>query len=419
MSRCHFGTIKINTNSRTITDILNDLLMIDIIVCLYIELIKCYSGIAAYLNFIPDINNVMAILLLFKSGKISVHKKISSISAIFFMAWIIISFPRSSFEILVGYKRFRYILFGLLAYYICVHYMTKYYWNRILKILFITQIIHTILVVIQFAFIRTVPDMTNGVFGHLEYNNSAQGVFCLVMSMIGMEYYLKSTIAAKHSIAMIVMSCFTCALAEIKAFYVLFVLGSALTLLFNKKDERTIKRCFKLMAIAAIGIVMALLLLLKIMPENLYAFTGIKNWAEYESYGNRLSGINMGRLNQMSFVFENIFECSYLKALVGKGVGASGDFAVYEMSHLFFNFGLIGLGTFLAFIAANAAELYAYRKKVPEAMISMNMFVLTVPIMIMWNAPLNRMALLVFVILGIGAKGCFYMDRGIQEMKPI
>ena len=52
-------------------------------------------------------------------------------------------------------------------------------------------------------------------------------------------------------------------------------------------------------------------------------------------------------------------------------------------------------------------------------MISMNMFVLTVPIMIMWNAPLNRMALLVFVILGIGAKGCFYMDRGIQEMKPI
>ena len=38
----------------------------------------------------------------------------------------------------------------------------------------------------------------------------------------------------------------------------------------------------------------------------------------------------MGRLNQMSFVFENIFECSYLKALVGKGVGASGDFAVYE-----------------------------------------------------------------------------------------
>lgn len=388
---------------------LNNIVMIDILVCLYIELIKCYTSIAVYLNFIPDILNFLVLGFLlreFVKGNLKLAKRESSIMALFFLLWIGTTYILLPNAVVHSYQRYRYILFGFIGFHIVSHYMTEYYWNRLLKVLYVSQIINTVLVLYQFVVMHVGQDRANGIFGFVEYNNAAQGLYQVVMSIIGFEYYVIGKIKKGYCISMIFMACICSAFAEIKAYYVIFALGAIIILLFNRKDKRSLNRILGMTIIGISGITIAIIILSQTMPENLYAFMGISNWKAYESWETGRAG-GMGRTTQISWIYEKVYDNSLLKALIGNGPGINTNVAAYELGKIFMNFGFVGLILFLLFLIFNTAELFRYRKVVPESMISMTMCILTIPVMIMWNATLNRMALLLFVLLGLGSPKCF------------
>lgn len=402
----------------TSIQILNNIVMIDILVCLYIELIKCHTSVAVYLNLIPDILNLYALAFFLRKlakGDLKLAKRKSGIMALLFLVWVGATYILSPDVVVQCYQRYRYILFGFMAFHIVSHYMTKYYWNQLLKILYISQIVNTVLVLYQFGVMRVGQDRANGIFGFIEYNNAAQGLYLVIMSIIGFEYYIKGKTKKRYCISMILMACICSAFAEIKAYYVIFALGAIILLLFNRKDKKSFKRILELMIVGTVGIAAAIIILLQTMPENLYAFLGIANWKAYESWETGRAG-GMGRTTQISWIYENVYDGSLLEALVGNGPGINTEVAAYELGKLFLNFGFIGLGLFLLFLVSKAAELFRWRKEVPESMISMTMCILTIPVMVIWNATLNRMALLLFVFLSLGGASCFRDKRNFDKL---
>lgn len=106
----------------------NNILLIDITIFLYIELLKCFTNFASIINLIPDILNFTVLLFIIQdtiNSKIRIDKKISSIFALLFMVWVTITglFPAGNF--IVKYQRYRYIFLGFTVYYITAHYATK------------------------------------------------------------------------------------------------------------------------------------------------------------------------------------------------------------------------------------------------------------------------------------------------------
>lgn len=395
-------------------DFFNDVLFIDVTICLYIELLKYITDLAAIINIIPDILNFSVFILMIRDiidHRIKIDKWASSIFAFLFMVWITSTGFFLEGSITDRYYRYRYIFFGFLVYHICIHYMTEKYWKRLSKFLYMSQIIHTVLVTYQFAVLHTRVDMTNGIFGSLGYNNASHGLFCLIMSMIGAEGFLKKDLSKRQSVAMILMACYSCALAEIKAFYVLFLFGVVLILLFDHKDKCILRRMLLLILLGSIGLLAAFFILFKIMPENMYAFAGVGKWVAYESYETGRAG-GMGRMTQIQYIYSRVFDHNAVEAFVGKGLGADISWVPYELGKLFLNFGILGSGLFFFFLLTRAAGSYRYRKKVPESMVSMVMCILTIPCMVVWNATLNRMAMLLFVILAIGPTNSLKQTKG-------
>ena len=72
-------------------DFFNDVLFIDVTICLYIELLKCITDLAAIINIIPDILNFSVFILMIRDiidHRIKIDKWASSIFAFLFMVWI-------------------------------------------------------------------------------------------------------------------------------------------------------------------------------------------------------------------------------------------------------------------------------------------------------------------------------------------
>lgn len=386
---------------------LNWIIVIDILICLFIELLKCYTGIAKFINFIPDILNITAIILLVRKQKIKgiyQNANLTGMAGILFLTWVITTGLYPMGTIVDKYQRLRYIAFAYLAYYITEKYITEEFWNRIVKLLFCVQIIHTILVIYQFAVLKTRVDMTNGIFGFLEYNNAPNGLFCLIMGIMGIEYYLKRKLPARRCIAMIGMACVTSALAEIKAFFVLFFIGAIMSISINMCNRKLFYKIIKISILVIVGMSVAYIIMLIIIPENLYAFKSLDNWAFYESYETERTG-GLGRMTQISWLYDNEFDKSFSGAMFGKGLGYNTSVVVYELGKLFLNFGIIGLTQFLLFIFWGAIKLFKISKYRPEAAISFIMFVLFVPMIVVWNTTFNRMSMLLFVVIAIGSSG--------------
>ena len=391
------------------TKIVNDILLIDVMICLYIELLKCYFEWTQYLNFIPDVLNIYLIVVMLKNisrNGLRIRKAFSTFFAISFICLITIYLIVAVSEFVNGYWRYRYILFGFIAFYMTRRYMTAYYWDRMLKVLYRSLIINTVLVVYQSFVMKTLPDFTNGIFGFIEYSNHSHGVYCLTMSIIGVEYFIKGVIREGYCISMIMLSFISCALSEIKAYYVIFLACALLIIILDAKDTKVFRRIFKIVVIGAIGLLIAYAILMSILPENMYAFTSIENWMRYENWGDSIRE-DYRRTTQMKYVYKSIFNENAILSVFGIGIGYKSEIVGYELSKLYMNFGILGLGMFLLYLASELFSLMKRRKKIPEAVISITMLASTIMVMLVWNAPLNRTSMLVFIIYALGSTKCF------------
>lgn len=331
--------------------------MVDLWICLYLDILKCYWEFLKIFSILPDILNAIAIFLIISEKKLKRLKDMHSVCVFLFIAYSSISFMLAIRNVEISYSRYRYIWMPFMCFYICKYYMTPFFYRKIVKLLFVSQIINIILVFYQSMIMNVRADWANGIFGFKEYNNAAQGMFCLVVSFLGIGLLINKEVSRVVSISMIIISCIVCAVDEIKAYYVMLIVGIVALLVGAKMSRKTRHWAF----LIVLGIILLLIIVYRIyvicVPQNnLMAFRGLDNYIRYEAYGTQ-QGKGYGRLTQLAYVWENAFHENIGLAIIGMGSGTYMYNNIYEFGKIFFNFGFIGLILNVMFVVSLYVKL--------------------------------------------------------------
>lgn len=377
-------------------------IVVDLLFLLFGQVTCDYLSVLNITLFIPDIFNVITFVFLI-TDKLRLHiKHYISISILFmFVLYTFLSFAWSNGALLNGIVRFRYIVAGFWIFYCCVNYIDTKLLKKITSILYISLWIHTILIFYQFFIMRTGVDTTNGLFGFIEYNNAAQGIYCLAIALMGVVCYLFDITPKFKSTIIIILPCITCALSEIKTFYIEFFISSFVVILYCMKNKKRRNRILSILLLIIIGVVVAYKILEQVMPQNLYAFKSVTSFLYYESYETGRAG-GYGRYSQLQWVFERIFNNELIISILGMGISFKKDIIVYEASKTFANFGMIGLFLLCSFYIYNIFFLNKKKPESPFTALSIGFSVVELLSIFMWNATLNRMSYLGFIIISLG-----------------
>lgn len=341
----------------------------------------------------------------------------ASISATLFVFWSVLSCLWSSGNLYDSFDRLRYIFVAVCLFYIIKKCFNSNFIIHIMNYLFFLQIINFLLTVYQKEFLGLHPDFCNGIFGSYDYFNSSQGIFALLISCLCVVHYINNSWDKWKCISGIILSFVTCALSEVKAFFVVFVIDLVIIALAQLKSKVTRRRVIIILTIAVMAFGVAWKILSIIMPENLKYFTNINLYFSYEEYGAR-GGV--GRLNQFSYVYENVFNSSFFSALIGKGLGSATGYYVYEFPVLFHEEGLVGILLFTLFLMSCVMSGYKLCKKNHSQFYGIFLIVWSINIFIslfLWNAAFAKPMPIIFIFLGAGYLGFKRNVRNNEEIQ--
>lgn len=385
------------------TRIITTCIKILFIFCLFSELVYSYFP-NGMMFFLPDFFLLISLLAVFAEWfwYREIRVSVCSISLFFLLMlimFLVLSFIWADRNIYGFVTRGRFILGAFMVFYLTTNYLDDKTYSTLVRISYFAQILNMFLVAYQNLIWHLHPDFTNGIFGFNNYANGIQGVFCLAMSILATIYYIDGKWGALKSLFLIAMSCIICALAEIKIFFVIFVISLILVFIFHKSDMQQ-----KIRLIAAfIGIgflfVVAYHIIELILPNNLYTFFNISGALSYE---NRTD--YAGRTNTISFLWDNLYNHNYISAMIGKGLGSYSTNYIYELGKMFADGGFIALSLLYLFLLS----LFIRGSVLERSTVSSERFfvsIMAVAIMVsivVWNATFTRSTYLVFFFLSIG-----------------
>ena len=271
----------------SIKKLININLFIQILLCLISGILYSINIHYNILFFVPDLLNVVNVVLfmLMKKGRRIVIKSRTDYSLIIggiFLLYTACSILWSKFYLYSAVARYRYIFSGFLMYYLCKYYLTEKYYKRIIDMMYLIHIINLFLVIYQFFVLKVSVDFCNGIFGFTGYSNAGQGIFCLVISIVAIVYYIDGNNNKYINLAMLGISFIVCAFAEIKIYFVVILICSLVIFIARCEDHKKRKKIIFMIFIGLLLLFIAYKILQKYMPKNLYAFFSMANYIKYD-----------------------------------------------------------------------------------------------------------------------------------------
>lgn len=396
--------------------IINILIVIQIFSVIFSEIIYSYNNSLGFIFFIPDIINVFLFIIvvarIISKGNISIKSSpiIFGVVVLFFI-YTTMSFLWSDMNWYRAISRMRYMFGGFFYYIVCSRFLENEVFTKIIDMLFIVQFLNLILSIYQCQVWGLHPDFSNGIFGFTGYSNGIEGTFCLALSLLALIYYLSMRWSLLKSSIMIGMSAIICAVAEIKIYFVIFVVCALIIVLLQK---RTFKEKVRLILI---GISIGLILIISykiieiILPDNLTTFFSIKEGLRYEDRTTYA-----GRTNTIPFVFENLFKNNIWSSLIGTGLGSNSQDYIYELGKTFSDHGFIGVLLLYLFLLLNFSKALFNREYVTSEQLFVSVFSVGMMIsIIVWNAFFTRTTYVVFFFISISFMT--YMNKGKSGKK--
>lgn len=377
-------------------DLVNKIMILQIGWILFWGIAYSYYPQIAFLSYFPDLLNVVLIVCAFDRIKHGIKSE---------YLWMILFIMYVSLSILWGDMNWYYVISSFrryatsfIIYYVASEYMITKYLKKGLDLILIALGINVFVTGYQNLVLKLHPDFCNGIFGYKTYDNAMQGIFCLLISIIAMVYFIDKKWSKYKMIYVIGSSCIVCAFAEIKAFYVLILVAFLVAFFFRCTNRQVIKNIFKFAAIGCVFLVIAYKVLERIFPANLSIFFDLSWYILYEQYGARGGA---GRLTSISYIYKQVFKYNGLETLIGKGLGAVANEYAYTIGKLFVSFGVIGLLLFVGWILRLAIRRIKTLKYSSESLISFITLVMIVITLFVWNALFTQAVFFVFWILGI------------------
>lgn len=377
------------------------LLWVQLLLTLTSGILYSYNSAFSLLFYATDIVCLLNIVIdiHMKGIKIVLYKNNIGITFSFlFCIYAAISFFWSNFDWYNAFIRYRYILIAIITLDITFRYINDLAYSKMIDLMTGLMYVNLVFCAYQNLIMDFHPDFCNGIFGFTGYSNGIEGMFCLIMAILAMVYYIDNIWSAVRSGCMLLATCIICALAEIKLFFVLLVVSMVLIVLFKAfrgHDYKKIKRILAIIVAIIAVLYVAYRILTIIMPENLRVFQNLTNAIIYEERTTYA-----GRLNAISFISEHQFNNNIVRCFFGDGLGTSAFHYIYELGKVFSEQGYLGLFLVTAtFLGAGVQNIFK------KEMSSMKVFNMVYGMMMLisifvWNVTFTRAAGLVFMVLG-------------------
>lgn len=391
-----------------IRNLVNKIMLAQIIWILFFELVYSYFPMLGFFSYIPDVLNSLLFLLILK--KIKQGIKTEHIWFLLFVIYTILSSLWGDGNWHYIFSNGRRYISAFIIYFAASEYTSTEYWVKGLKVILIAQGLNVFVTAYQNLVMKLHPDFCNGIFGFTTYNNALQGIFCLIISVIAMVYFLDRKWSKRKTIYAIGTSCLICAFSEIKAYYVLIIIAFFAAFLYRCNNLKTIKRIFNFIIIGIALLLVAYKVLEVVFPANLQTFFNLSQYILYEQYGARGGA---GRLTTIPYIYNTVFKHSIYKTLIGSGLGGAATEYAYTIGKLFVSFGAIGLTLLLIWIIYICIRYCRGAKSNSQNLILIVMAMMIVVTMFVWNALFTQVIFLIFWLLG----ACGLGNKKINEYK--
>ncbi|WP_273414700.1 hypothetical protein [Streptococcus orisratti] len=241
------------------------------------------------------------------------------------------------------------------------------------------------------------PDFSNGIFG-TGYANGIQGTFCLALSLLSIIYYLSNTWSLIKSVYLFGISAIICAIAEIKIYFVIFVVCAVFIFLFQKRNLKEQIR----MLVISVGIALLLYLSYKvieaILPNNLDTFFSLSRSLSYEQRTTYA-----GRTNTIPFVYNNVYNGHLIPSIFGMGLGTYNKSFIYELGKTFSELGFVGLTLLYTFLILKIFTVFKRSKLSNEKLFVATFSIVVGLSIVVWNALFVPPTYIVFFFLAISS----------------
>lgn len=381
--------------------ILNSFIYVVIVISMFEELIYSYQKKASFLFYIPEVILILTLFLVISYGFYWKYKYnfISSILALFYIGYAVISCLWSDASVYDEFTRFRYVFFSILFYYIVKFFLDDYTYSKIVKFMAICNFINLFLAAYQNLVLKLNPDFCNGIFGTVGYANAATGYFCLGLSVVSVAYFIDNIWNKFFCVLEIMASCLVCAFAEVKAYYILFVICVVLMILIRKNTLKEKLMVLRILLIICAILYIAWIVLSIIFPYNLRAFQSLAAYKQYDGRNDYA-----GRLNTLQYIYSHLFNNNFWDAFWGNGLGSECNNYIYELGKTFSDLGVIGVSLLGLFLGSIFTIYITQKEKTSEALICSIMAIGAIVSIVIWNCTFTRFSYIFFFFLAISDK---------------
>lgn len=383
-----------------IKNLVNKIMLAQIVWTLFFGLAYSNFPMLGFFSYIPDVLTIVLFILILKKIKRGI--KIKHICFLLFVMYAILSSLWGDRNWYYVFSNGRRYISAFIIYFAASEYTSTEYWEKGLKFHLVAQGINVFVTAYQNLVMKLHPDFCNGIFGFTTYDNALQGIFCLIISVIAMVYFLDQKWSKPKTIYAIGTSCLICAFSEIKAYYVLIIIAFFAAFLYRCNKIRTIKRIFNFIIIGIVLLLVAYKVLEVVFPANLQTFFNLSQYILYEQYGARGGA---GRLTTIPYIYNTVFKHSIYKTLIGSGLGGIANEYAYTIGKLFVSFGAIGLTLLLLWLIYICIRYCRSAKSNSQNLILIIMAMMIVVTMFVWNALFTQVIFLIFWVLGACSLG--------------
>lgn len=247
-------------------------------------------------------------------------------------------------------------------------------------------------------------DYIGGFFGNTQGCNAYVNVFlCIVCAVIIGQFFV-GKIKIYQMILYLLSGLYIASLAELKIFYVEFIIMLIVALIFARPSIKTVIICF----VGIIGFVVGINLVMRYSPQSLAIFTDQEVRDFYLSGNGYTNSGDLNRFTAIQQISKSFFSGDLLKQLFGFGLGSC-EYASFEFlqssfskqySYLHYRWfthawvyleqGAVGLGLLTLFIIALILWAVFHRKSSrPDLIMTSVMFLTTCLLGMIYNCALE------------------------------
>lgn len=270
------------------------------------------------LTYVTDVVNIILLFCMFRIKSINLNcvgGKYIKISIGLFLGSLVIGCILNLVSPILIIWGARNLLRGFVFFVACVKFLDAEDVDKIFKIFFFAQIINFIVTLYQYFIVGIEQDYLGGIFGTNQGCNGATNIFFIILLTYVSVNYISKNIPI-HIFALVAFSTLIiAALAEIKIYYIEFIVIIALAILFTKPSFRT----FLAVGLTFAGLIAAINILKNIFPLQYETLVNVELLKEYADA--RSGGYNISRMNAFSDINRLFFHDNIVLKLFGYGLG--------------------------------------------------------------------------------------------------